>query len=385
MSEFAVAELATALGHERRVGSEPARAGPRAVFPAPAGLGAGPGRVAGAVAGAADRRGDPRTLPRGGGVGGRPGGAVRAQDRPGADPAAGRGRDRTVHARAPRPSCASGPPRDGTSTSTSTRSPSPAPARIDAELDLADALDLDDALRAGAAQLAAFGNSESLDVRRSVAAGDLARRQLALGFPTEAGQRSGESGGGPPTPSPGRFVRGREVVLHVHLTEEALRGGRPDLPVWLEEAGGRLLTAGQVATWCGLPDTAKVTVKPVVDLNQPAAVDGYRVPARIAEQVRLRDRTCVHPYCQRPARCCDLDHVHPYDPDGPAGQTSTGNLACLCRLHHRMKTHAGWTYTMLEPGVFLWRGPHGHTWLRDPHGTTDLTPDPADPPPRRTS
>jgi hypothetical protein len=54
-----------------------------------------------------------------------------------------------------------------------------------------------------------------------------------------------------------------------------------------------------------------------------------------------------------------------------------------------MKTHGGWTYSMVEPGTFLWRSPHGHTWLRDPDGTTDLTPPPveppADPPERRTS
>jgi hypothetical protein len=50
-----------------------------------------------------------------------------------------------------------------------------------------------------------------------------------------------------------------------------------------------------------------------------------------------------------------------------------------------MKTHGDWTYAMLVPGVFRWRGPHGHTWLRDLSGTTDLTPPPAEPPHRRTS
>ncbi len=51
---------------------------------------------------------------------------------------------------------------------------------ITGELDLADALDLDDALARGAASLAAAGCDEPLDVRRSMAAGDIARRQLAL-------------------------------------------------------------------------------------------------------------------------------------------------------------------------------------------------------------
>jgi hypothetical protein len=54
-----------------------------------------------------------------------------------------------------------------------------------------------------------------------------------------------------------------------------------------------------------------------------------------------------------------------------------------------MKTHCesgGWTYTMLEPGTFLWSSPHGHTYLTDAHGTDDLTSptvdQPAEPPER---
>jgi len=175
------------------------------------------------------------------------------------------------------------------------------------------------------------------------------------------------------------------VVLYVHLSHDAVTSHNPHSPVELEAAGGRLLTAGQIAQWCGRPDTTRITVKPVIDLNQHHAVDQYAVPERIAERVRLRDRTCVHPWCNRPARRADLDHIDPWtDPDegGPPGQTSTDNLAPLCRLHHRMKTHGGWTYTTLEPGTYLWRGPHGHTWLRDPSGTTDLTPPAVEPPER---
>ena len=51
---------------------------------------------------------------------------------------------------------------------------------VAAELDIADALDLEAAVAAGAHQRAAIGSTESLDVRRAQAIGDLARGQRAL-------------------------------------------------------------------------------------------------------------------------------------------------------------------------------------------------------------
>ena len=51
---------------------------------------------------------------------------------------------------------------------------------LEAELDIADALDLDRALAHGAALQKALGSTESLDVRRAKALGDLARTQTAL-------------------------------------------------------------------------------------------------------------------------------------------------------------------------------------------------------------
>src|SRR4051794_21840649 len=52
-------------------------------------------------------------------------------------------------------------------------------------LDLADALDLDAAVTQGAADLKGLGCEESLDVRRSLAVGVMARRQLTLDLNTE--------------------------------------------------------------------------------------------------------------------------------------------------------------------------------------------------------
>src|SRR6478735_8277280 len=51
-------------------------------------------------------------------------------------------------------------------------------AHVDADLDLADATLLHEAVTAGAAELAALGSAETLDVRRSQAAGLIARRAL---------------------------------------------------------------------------------------------------------------------------------------------------------------------------------------------------------------
>ncbi|MCW2851967.1 MAG: putative endonuclease, partial [Nocardioides sp.] len=85
-----------------------------------------------------------------------------------------------------------------------------------------------------------------------------------------------------------------------------------------------------------------------------------------AEVVRLRDRTCVFPHCTRPARACDLDHVIAH---AAGGATCECNLAPLCRHHHRLKTHAGWTYRSVGPGVYVWRDPHGQTFLTTRTGT----------------
>jgi hypothetical protein len=154
------------------------------------------------------------------------------------------------------------------------------------------------------------------------------------------------------------------------------------------------VTVEQIRTWCGRPDTTLV-VKPVIDLADHVHVEAYEVPDRIAERVALRDHTCAFPWCTRPARAlapdahpCDCDHVIPYQPDdthgsggtdGRAHQTCPCRLAPLCRRHHRLKTQSAWTYTILEPGSYLWSSPHGYHYLRDHHGTLDVSPDRARP------
>lgn len=241
--------------------------------------------------------------------------------------------------------------------------------RVEAELDLADALDFNAAVTRGAEQLKALGSTDDIDARRAAAVGVLARRQLAFEYDAAASAEGARPGfGGRPA---------RQTVLHVHLSEAALHGadGCDELSVGRVEGHG-LVTVDQIRAWCGTSGTT-VVVKPVLDLAGHVRVDQGEVPDRIVEQVALRDGGCVFPWCGRSARrCrpddhpCDCDHVVPHS---EGGVTCPCNLAPLCRRHHRLKTHGSWSYLVLEPGRYLWRSPRGYRFLVDHTGTRDVT------------
>ncbi|RYC11305.1 HNH endonuclease signature motif containing protein [Nocardioides zhouii] len=239
---------------------------------------------------------------------------------------------------------------------------------VEADLDLADALDLDQALSHNAAAQKALGSTDSLDVRRAKALGDLARTQTALDLFSQ-GHRSGGNEDGLPA--------AREVVVHAHFDASTVGEQTVFGPTGHMENGQRLVLLDQVTGWCADSRT-KVTVKPVIDLNVEPSTPAYEIPDRIREQIVLRDQTCVFPWCTRPARRCDIDHVIEYDHDAKVegrpqpGPTATHNLAALCRYHHRLKTHSAWTYRMTEPGIFDWTSPHGHHYRRDRTGTTRI-------------
>jgi hypothetical protein len=94
----------------------------------------------------------------------------------------------------------------------------------------------------------------------------------------------------------------------------------------------------------------------------------YRPGADLTGTVIARDATCRFPGCRVPAHRCDLDHVAPFDPTRPAAnQTTEANLHALCRHHHRLKTHAGWTVERdTTTGRTAWTTPWGRTAHRDP-------------------
>ena len=99
-------------------------------------------------------------------------------------------------------------------------------SQVTGELDLADALDLDTAVAKGAQELLALGSTDSLDVRRSIAAGQIARNQLALDLTTDHAVHNSDSGGRAASAASGQtrptHRKPRQVVLHVHLSEAAI-------------------------------------------------------------------------------------------------------------------------------------------------------------------
>ena len=236
-------------------------------------------------------------------------------------------------------------------------------------LDLGDALDLDKALAVTASQLALAGSVESLDARRATALGELARNQLAFTYDTDTttlGQVPDE--GGPRNqPRTSKKNDGRPVTLYLHLSDQALAGAGG---VGRCENTRTPITPDRIREWCGR-EGVQLTIKPVIDLDDHVHVSAYEVPDRLKEATGLRDLQCVFPWCTRPARGCDHDHVIPHD---QGGSTCSCNIAPLCRHHHRLKTLTAWRYTMPEPAVYVWTSPHGYVFLRDHTGTVDVTP-----------
>ena len=252
---------------------------------------------------------------------------------------------------------------------------------LEADLEIPDALGLAQAVKDGAARLADLGCTDTIDGRRATALGDLARHQLAFGFDPDFGSGSG-TGTGSGSGAPSRAQQGTQapaattqIVLHAHLSADAILSpdaatGGIALTGSIEQAGSRVLSVEQIRAWCGRPDV-QITIKPVIDLHQRLETPIYTPTDRIRDYVIARDRTCVFPWCGRNARHGDLDHIVPFDHADPTrgGPTSTDNLAALCRRHHRLKTRGRWRYRMIDPGVFVWTSPLGHTYLRDHTGS----------------
>ncbi|WP_166521386.1 HNH endonuclease signature motif containing protein [Modestobacter roseus] len=107
----------------------------------------------------------------------------------------------------------------------------------------------------------------------------------------------------------------------------------------------------------------------------PPATDRYRPTERQRAFVTARDRRCRFPNCGQRVGANDIDHVIAH---ACGGATDCANLCCLCRSHHRLKTHArGWRFVMAPDGTLQVTTPSGVTRTTRPPG---VRPPPARPP-----
>ena len=240
----------------------------------------------------------------------------------------------------------------------------------------------------------------------------LAQRRADAVIALSHGQQSlGCTCGSPSCPTPGTPDTGsrRRPLVQVLVAAETLTGA-VDLPGVLTGFG--VLDADTVrelardATWqrlltLGTTPTQLGPALPGGVVADPAAYR-YSPSTHLAALVRARDGHCRFPGCQITARACDLDHVTPFNHHDPTagGLTTTANLGCLCRWHHRLKTVGRWQVTQDPDGTQHWTSPthtqHTTTpdglppWgyadddLRAPHPPSETDEPDVDPPPKPT-
>jgi hypothetical protein len=295
------------------------------------------------------------------------------------------------------------------------------------DLPPADVLVADKRIDALARQLKAAGREESLsELRAEVYLALLQGQPLAGCGPAEpsgatgarfrdgqdgvAAHGPGDHGSGPPRPdtaglaAPGPVPGGQRLVGSVNLTmplaswlggssEPGEAAGFGPLPADDARALASLIAREPGSHWCltltgrdgravahgcakagpaeaardGPPDrwALTVTIRPLAagECGHERESRGYQPAPSLRHLVNIRHRTCGFPGCRNPAARCDQDHTIPHD---RGGRTCECNLACLCRRHHQAKQAQGWWLEQPEPGVLLWRLPHGRSYRVEP-------------------
>lgn len=236
-----------------------------------------------------------------------------------------------------------------------------------------DTLDLTrfhDVVCAEAEALGELGDTDSLGVRKAKALGVIADAQARLDLTSllpdgdpEAHERARRRA---------MSRRDAKVRLYLHASLADVVAGDFLATGSVESLGPATLEL--IREWAG---RSRVTIQPVLHVaaDDRWSVDRHDPPPRMAEQVRLRDESCVFPGCGRSARQCDLDHREPFEDPGDGGpprQTAPDTLAPLCRRHHRAKTAGRWSYERTGPGTYLWTGPAGLSVMVTPRGTVAL-------------
>lgn len=220
--------------------------------------------------------------------------------------------------------------------------------------------------------LASLGDTDDLDARRVKAVALLADPLEAVALMEEfARWRDGDTS----KPELDWATVMPTVTVHVHTYAGAESTGT------VRAEGHGPVTEEWVRTHLGAH--ARFTIRPVLDLEGQAPVDAYEIPDRHRRAVHLMTPADTFPWGVTTSRDQQIDHTVAYRTGGPPGQSSVGNYGPMTSFHHRVKTHCfGWQVRQPFPGIYVWRDPHGATYVVDHTGTRRL---PSDVSGRRTS
>ncbi len=158
------------------------------------------------------------------------------------------------------------------------------------------------------------------------------------------------------------------VTVLIDLDTLEGRAGRP-----AQVEGGGLISADSARRLACDADVSRLLTGPrgaMLDLGRTtrtASADQWRA-------LRLRDRGCTWPGCDRPPGWCQAHHITWWQ---NGGGTDLDNLTLLCSHHHHRVHDDGWHLDRLHDGSLHITGPNGRTLTRPPpQGPTPLPPAP---------
>jgi hypothetical protein len=99
-----------------------------------------------------------------------------------------------------------------------------------------------------------------------------------------------------------------------------------------ELAQGIVITPGALVPWLTSALIERAVFDPPDRVQVSATSRLFTGATR--RGIELRDRECTHPYCDRPAADCQVDHIQPYAEGGP---TTQENGRLLCGFHNRLR------------------------------------------------
>ncbi|TDX03681.1 HNH endonuclease [Kribbella sp. VKM Ac-2566] len=222
------------------------------------------------------------------------------------------------------------------------------------------------------------GDSRSMDQLRA----DIALQRLLPRTDTRRGREPGEDA---VVEVPDDSTAGADATVVIHATGAEVRalidgenstGGTAEhygpIP---QESLRKHLTRALARSLLGGAGRSRIGLR-LSDEPPAGKPDRYTPDAATDRFVRLRDRTCQFPGCNQPAEFADVDHRVAF---AEGGRTTTDNLHCLCRHHHRLKHEGGWVVTSDPDGTTIWVSPTGRRYRTpapDRGGSDPPDPDP---------